>query len=161
MLQVHIEKWHLREYIQIVSDPNRQWAIKLATVNTALNLGYTYDELKDLVEKNGNISGLPPRSNVTPPDDGASRTRASVPFSLPSLHRHLVDFIVADDQSLNVVECVEFRRLLLFLREDLKDTDIPHRTKIKSDIIEAISKPTLVCPELDCPGQSPRSSRLP
>jgi hypothetical protein len=36
-----------------------------------------------------------------------------------------------------VVKCPEFRQLLLLLREDLKDTDIPHRTKIREQIIKA------------------------
>jgi hypothetical protein len=40
-------------------------------------------------------------------------------------------------QSLNVVECSEFRQLLLLLREDLQDKDIPHRTKIREAIIKA------------------------
>ena len=70
--------------------------------------------------------------------ENQSVTQANIlPFSLPQLHNHLIDFIVADDQSLNVVECKEFQHLLLFLREDLEDKDIPHRTKIKMDIIQA------------------------
>ena len=36
-----------------------------------------------------------------------------------------------------VIECPEFRDLLLLLRESLHDTDIPHRTKIRTAIIEA------------------------
>jgi hypothetical protein len=36
-----------------------------------------------------------------------------------------------------VVECREFRDLLLLLRESLQDTDIPHRTKIRTAIIAA------------------------
>lgn len=36
-----------------------------------------------------------------------------------------------------VIECREFRDLLLLLRESLQDTDIPHRTKIRTAIIEA------------------------
>jgi hypothetical protein len=41
------------------------------------------------------------------------------------------------DQSINVVECREFRDLLLLLRESLKETDIPHRTKLREEIIKA------------------------
>lgn len=36
-----------------------------------------------------------------------------------------------------VIECPEFRKLLLLLREDLQDKDIPHRTKIRESIIKA------------------------
>jgi hypothetical protein len=76
------------------------------------------------------------------------------PFSQSQLLKVLVNFIVADDQvriiphqyivvnhitfqSINVVECREFRDLLLLLREDLQDKDIPHRTKIRESIITA------------------------
>jgi hypothetical protein len=40
-------------------------------------------------------------------------------------------------QSLNVIECREFRALLLLLRNDLKETMIPHRTKLRELIVEA------------------------
>ena len=65
-----------------------------------------------------------------------------------------MEFIIADDQvriilhylcgisdlcyqSLNVVECPEFHQLLLLLRQDLQDKDIPQRTKIREAIIRA------------------------
>ena len=135
----HIDKWHLLEYIEIALDPQRDWQILVSGVKKALKLGYSLDGLKDIVKQNGNLNNLlPPPTNSTAPEDGALKKRANIPpFSLSSLHQHLVEFIVADDQALNIVECNEFRCLLLFLREDLKDTDIPHRTKIKTDIIEA------------------------
>jgi hypothetical protein len=40
-------------------------------------------------------------------------------------------------QSLNIVECREFCDLLRLLREDLREQDIPHRTKIREAIILA------------------------
>jgi hypothetical protein len=40
-------------------------------------------------------------------------------------------------QSLNVIECVEFRALLMLLRSELKETMIPHRTKLRQLIVEA------------------------
>ena len=40
-------------------------------------------------------------------------------------------------KSLNVVECPEFRQLLLLLRSDLKDSDIPHRTKQRELLLQA------------------------
>jgi hypothetical protein len=67
----------------------------------------------------------------------------------------LVRFIVTDDQvstlllvdrirliifkSINVIECPEFRDLLLLLKEDLKDTDIPHRRKVRDVILHTWS----------------------
>ena len=75
------------------------------------------------------------------------------PFSQHTLIQHLVNFIVADDQvscaasslflslissqSINIVECPEFRKLLLLLRPDLGENHIPHRTKLRESIISA------------------------
>ena len=139
VLRGHIEKWHLLKYIEIASNPRRDWQIQIASIRMALTLGYSLDDLKNIVAEGGKLNNLPPRSiNSTAPNDGASNKRANIPPFSPSLfHQHLIEFIVSDDQSLNIVECDEFRHLLLILREDLKDTDIPHCTKIKMDIIEA------------------------
>ena len=138
-LRGHIEKFHLIKYIEMALVPNRSWLIQVQSVKNAMDVGYSLDELKDIAMKGGKIvkNLLPRPTNSTTPDDAASKKQANIPFSLPQLHKHLVDFIVADDQSLNIIECKEFRRLLLFLREDLQDKDIPHRTKIKTDIIQA------------------------
>ena len=38
---------------------------------------------------------------------------------------------------MNVIECPEFRRLILLLRQDLHETDIPRRTKLHELILEA------------------------
>jgi len=57
-------------------------------------------------------------------------------FTRAALVRALINFVVADDQSINVIECREFRDLLLLLRSDLQDKDIPHRTKLREAIIE-------------------------
>ena len=110
MLQGHIAKWHLIEYLEIASNPNRQWRIQLSNVEVVISFGYTFDELKEIVKKDGKLNNLLPHStNSTPPDNAASKNRANIlPFSLPQLHKHLVDFIVADDQSLSVLECKEF-----------------------------------------------------
>jgi hypothetical protein len=89
-------------------------------------------------------------ANNQPGGPGASRP----PFSQSQLLKAIVSFVVADDQvqsmphqyytanhitfqSINVVECPEFRDLLLLLREDLHDRQIPHRTKIREAIITA------------------------
>ncbi|KAF8509722.1 hypothetical protein JB92DRAFT_3119585 [Gautieria morchelliformis] len=52
------------------------------------------------------------------------------PFSVAVFKAALVNWIVADDQSINVVECPEFRHLVFTLRESLSEKDIPHRTAI-------------------------------
>jgi hypothetical protein len=40
-------------------------------------------------------------------------------------------------KSLNLMECREFRQLILLLRSDLKESMIPHRTKLRELIIQA------------------------
>ncbi|KAJ7665623.1 hypothetical protein B0H14DRAFT_2658494, partial [Mycena olivaceomarginata] len=60
-----------------------------------------------------------------------------VPFSNAELLKRLVKVIVSNDLSINLVENRDFRDLLLFLRETLRDEDVPHRTKIREAIIDA------------------------
>ncbi|KAJ7185958.1 hypothetical protein C8R46DRAFT_881956, partial [Mycena filopes] len=48
----------------------------------------------------------------------------------------IVEFIVGDDQAINVVENEQLRAIFLLLREELKDSDIPHRTTIRKRILE-------------------------
>ena len=36
-----------------------------------------------------------------------------------------------------MIECPEFRQLLVYMREDLQDEDIPKRTKLRTAIMEA------------------------
>ena len=70
--------------------------------------------------------------------DGALRTATDhVPFTRTAFHQALINFIVADDQSINVIECWEFRDLILLLRSDLDDKDIPHHTRIRESIIQS------------------------
>lgn len=93
------------------------------------------------MEKGNNLDAIPSRpANDPPPGHTAAATsgRDNIPpFSSPIFLAFLADFIIVDDQSLSVVECREFRRLLLLLKEDLKDKDIPHRTKIQTEVIQA------------------------
>jgi hypothetical protein len=76
----------------------------------------------------------------------------SVPqFSPEVFLEYLVRFIVADDQvssnklcifltltyleAIRVVECPEFRRLCMVLRDSLVDADIPRRDKVREAVI--------------------------
>ena len=77
-------------------------------------------------------------------------------FNERNFHKRLVDFIVADDQvclhhmafglftdlsskSIRLVECREFRDLLLLLRSDLRDSMIPHRSKVRELVLNSWS----------------------
>ncbi|KAF7328561.1 HAT family dimerization domain-containing protein [Mycena venus] len=57
-------------------------------------------------------------------------------FSQEAFVNAIVEWIVGDDQSINVVENEQLRNIFLMLRSELKDSDIPHRTKIRKRIIE-------------------------
>jgi hypothetical protein len=78
-------------------------------------------------------------------------------FNEETFHRGLLNFIIADDQvrdfwffyvhyaqlvpqSLNVIECPEFRQLVLLLRSDLNDSQVPRRTKIRELVLQAWSQ---------------------
>ncbi|KAJ7853951.1 hypothetical protein B0H14DRAFT_3136693 [Mycena olivaceomarginata] len=64
-------------------------------------------------QKTGNTSNSEP---------GKKRT----PFSQEAFVDAIVEFIVSDDQSINVVENEQLRAIFLMLRAELKDSDIPH-----------------------------------
>ncbi|KAJ7593600.1 hypothetical protein C8J56DRAFT_1160450 [Mycena floridula] len=82
------------------------------------------DKYEEHCQQNGLQPSLSRHKN--PATEAPGVPRDNTPFSIAGLHERLVQFIVADDQSLNVVECPEFRDLIFFLQQDLKDTDLPH-----------------------------------
>ncbi|KAH9007830.1 hypothetical protein EDB84DRAFT_1447292 [Lactarius hengduanensis] len=51
------------------------------------------------------------------------------------LMEHVIQFVVEDDQSFLVVEKPSFRNMLRYLRPNMKDLDIPHRTKLQDEVI--------------------------
>jgi len=87
-------------------------------------------------------------------DPSGQVLRPRKPFLPETFLQVLISFIVADDQvrcvvfsiflslilfqSINVMECPEFRNLLLLLRPDLADKDIPHRTKLHQQNVKPL-----------------------
>ncbi|KAJ6540365.1 hypothetical protein B0H19DRAFT_959772, partial [Mycena capillaripes] len=65
-------------------------------------------------------------------EPGKKRTQ----FSNDAFVNAIVKWIVGDDQSINVIENEQLRNIFLLLRSELRDSDIPHRTKIRKRIIE-------------------------
>ncbi|THH14369.1 hypothetical protein EUX98_g9621 [Antrodiella citrinella] len=65
-----------------------------------------------------------------------SAAKAKLPFSQTEFRNKLARFIIADDQSINVVECIEFRDLIMYASEYNDDLDIPHRTYMTKLIAE-------------------------
>ncbi|KAF7334741.1 HAT family dimerization domain-containing protein [Mycena sanguinolenta] len=65
-------------------------------------------------------------------EPGKKRTK----FSQEAFVDAIVEWIVSDDQSINVAENQQLRNIFLMLRSELKDSDIPHRTKIRQRVME-------------------------
>jgi hypothetical protein len=104
-LRVHIEKYHLDEYLT-EADRNT-WSIQIDAVRTAFSAGYTFTTLREALLKPGvSIRALPAAPRPGPGDSplelagsSAFSLDAGLPsFSPPVFHHFLVRFIVADDQ---------------------------------------------------------------
>ncbi|KAL4254558.1 Zinc finger BED domain-containing [Pleurotus pulmonarius] len=69
--------------------------------------------------------------------DGERRPSAAArPYSPEAFVDAIIEWIIADDQSLNAVESPQLRSIFLMLRDELKDSDIPHRTTIRNRVTE-------------------------
>lgn len=97
-LRGHVDRHHLLEYLALAE--TRGWQVWLESVKGAMNRGYTLSELREAIAAGGTLATLPPRRSETPLTNNTSLSdRLSVPsFSPQELHKHLVAFIVADDQ---------------------------------------------------------------
>ncbi|PBK58918.1 hypothetical protein ARMSODRAFT_838033, partial [Armillaria solidipes] len=58
------------------------------------------------------------------------------PYSKDAFIDALISWIVADDQSINVIENPHLHAIFLMLREGLKDSDIPHRSSLRARILQ-------------------------
>ncbi|KAF7372508.1 Dimer-Tnp-hAT domain-containing protein [Mycena venus] len=67
-------------------------------------------------------------------DDDANQTVAEK-FTLEGWVDRLIRWIAVDDQSINVVDCEEFRDFVLFGRDET-DKDLPHRTTLTDRIFK-------------------------
>jgi hypothetical protein len=96
-LRGHIDRWHLNVYLELVEA--RDWPIWIDSVKNALELGYTVTELHQAVADGGTLEGLRARTSANEQRDKDSDGRGSIPgFSTEELYKHLIAFIVADDQ---------------------------------------------------------------
>ncbi|KAG8977795.1 hypothetical protein FRB93_011540, partial [Tulasnella sp. JGI-2019a] len=55
-------------------------------------------------------------------------------FTQAGFVTHLIQLISLDDQSINLVENLQFHKLMMYPHEDLLDSDIPHRQNIADEI---------------------------
>ncbi|KAG2138730.1 uncharacterized protein EDB93DRAFT_1106299 [Suillus bovinus] len=136
----HVGKYHMYYYLTALE--KNGWPAGINAVQCRLDEGWTLAQLLERLEDPANtIKSLGAPSNtrrggLLPGVKMSASLDDTLPnFSLNELHRHIVKFIIADDQAINIVECPEFRRLILLLRQDLTDSDIPHRLKLCQLII--------------------------
>jgi hypothetical protein len=85
-----------------------------------------------------------PLSTMAGPTEGSNDRNLrnpDIPHYSPEVFLDaLVRLIVADDQSIRVIECPEFRYLCMVLRENLVDTEIPRRDKMREAILGHFQK---------------------
>ncbi|KIK12441.1 hypothetical protein PISMIDRAFT_18739 [Pisolithus microcarpus 441] len=120
MLCLHIEKLHLLNYLDLALQKDRDWPIQVKVMKDCITNGYSLQELKSLVDRGVSLKNLPPHPVIPTPNPSSGDTNddhrsSTPPFSITIFHKSLVNFIIADDQSLQVVKCKEFRLLLLLL----------------------------------------------
>ncbi|KAH9972298.1 hypothetical protein BGW80DRAFT_1173296 [Lactifluus volemus] len=94
-----------------------------------LNISITAKEAQARVAEYRQRHGQTCPTDMTQPE-----TRRK--FSSKAFVDAIMEFIVADDQSINVIESPQLRAIFLMLRDDLQDKDIPHRTTIRNRILE-------------------------
>jgi hypothetical protein len=62
------------------------------------------------------------------------------PFTPQGLIDHLVQLIVTEDEAFYLLDKPAFRELLVYIRPTLAESDIPHRTKIREQVLARAGK---------------------
>ena len=57
-------------------------------------------------------------------------------FTTAGLLDYLIELIVAEDEAFLLLDKGAFRRLLIYTRPGLSDKDIPHRNKVREEILQ-------------------------
>ncbi|KIK19825.1 hypothetical protein PISMIDRAFT_43563, partial [Pisolithus microcarpus 441] len=104
-LCAHIEKFHLLDYLDLALQEDRDWLIQVKLVKECITNGYSLQELRSLVDRGAGLKNLPPHPVTPTPNLGSGNTNdndrsGTPPFSITLFHKSLINFIVADDQSL-------------------------------------------------------------
>ncbi|KIK02921.1 hypothetical protein K443DRAFT_5808 [Laccaria amethystina LaAM-08-1] len=76
------------------------------------------------------------KSQGSPESANEKPDQPQTEFSPEAFIDAIMEFVVGNDQSLNVVESPELHRIFVMLREELCDSDIPHRSKMRDRIME-------------------------
>jgi hypothetical protein len=77
----------------------------------------------------------PPSPNQTTLDHAIVREQRVPTFTTAGLLDYIVELIVAEDEAFLLVDKGAFRRLLTYTRPGLSDKDIPHRDKVREEIL--------------------------
>ncbi|KAF5370479.1 hypothetical protein D9615_009743 [Tricholomella constricta] len=68
--------------------------------------------------------------------DGIVSRQPRMPaFTSAGMLDYVIELIVREDEALQLIDRGSFRRLLKFMRPSLQEKDIPHRTKLRQEII--------------------------
>ncbi|KAK7025717.1 HAT family dimerization domain-containing protein [Favolaschia claudopus] len=100
-----------------------------------------FEVYKQLCEENK----LPLHPRATPRGYGQQSTlegfaTKTPPFTSEGLVDHLVELMVTEDDAFRLVDKAPFRRVLHYCRPSLKESDIPHRTKMRGEILTRASE---------------------
>ncbi|KAI5991329.1 hypothetical protein EDC04DRAFT_2911606 [Pisolithus marmoratus] len=142
MHQHHLNSEHPLVYLNKIEEHN--WPVQSQYLGATFKRGYTFNTLQEALNcPSTEISHLLP-----PPPPGLDN-RAPIgklpkgdpgvdlpDFSIQGLHEFLVNFIISNDQAIYVMECPQFHWLILYLHQDLWDTDIPHHTKTHKLVLQ-------------------------
>ncbi|KAJ2973106.1 hypothetical protein NUW54_g12126 [Trametes sanguinea] len=96
----------------------------------------TYEAVCTILASQGKLKRTAPLSAGDADNPSSRRIDRNLPFTQDNLMYFLARWIVADDQSINVVECPEFQDLMFFLRPDLDEGDLPGRTRMTEFILK-------------------------
>ncbi|KAL1738946.1 ribonuclease H-like domain-containing protein, partial [Schizophyllum fasciatum] len=72
--------------------------------------------------------------------DGSLHSREHLPYDKDVMRDKLLRWLAVDDQSINVVDSPEFRDFVFYLKPDMDEADLPHRTRMTELIEERFEK---------------------
>jgi hypothetical protein len=137
--------WHACDLKFVLLNINYSFAVSTSNPNLLFYLENHYkDEYMKACKENGwpmQLAKHKIRLNTekmlkqTTLDSSLCTPTDRVLFTHTAFHRTLINFIVADNQSINVIKCWEFRDLIILLHAELDNKDIPHHTKVCESII--------------------------
>ena len=94
----HVDHCHLLEHITLAAENG--WTIWIDSVKNAMAHGYTLNEIQGALTNGASLDSLPPRQLATL--EAATSVHSGhglvPPFLTKELHKHIVAFIVVDDQ---------------------------------------------------------------